>query len=153
MRTAKTLIRLGGCPGWSESLLGAQVITLVLSCSGSNNNKIVNPYPYNVSRILTKFWQTPGCFELLGLQTKIIQAKMFSLQHTQFKRQNLYNTIRGVAEQRSSPELCLTNKTKMHLKQKNELRITRVWGCSKFSKSVTFTSRLMRVWGLCSIKF
>ena len=23
-RTAKTLIRLGGCPGWSESLLGAQ---------------------------------------------------------------------------------------------------------------------------------
>ena len=23
MRTAKTLIRLGGCPGWSESLLGA----------------------------------------------------------------------------------------------------------------------------------
>ena len=24
MRTAKTLIRLGGCPGWSESLLGAQ---------------------------------------------------------------------------------------------------------------------------------
>ena len=24
MRTAKTLLRLGGCPGWSESLLGAQ---------------------------------------------------------------------------------------------------------------------------------
>ena len=24
MQTAKTLIRLGGCPGWSESLLGAQ---------------------------------------------------------------------------------------------------------------------------------
>ena len=31
MRTAKTLIRLGGCPGWSESSLGAQVILLVLS--------------------------------------------------------------------------------------------------------------------------
>ena len=28
-RTAKTLIRLGECPGWSESLLGAQVILLV----------------------------------------------------------------------------------------------------------------------------
>ena len=26
MRSAMTLIRLGGCPGWSESLLGAQVI-------------------------------------------------------------------------------------------------------------------------------
>ena len=36
MRTAKTRIRLGRCQGWSESLLGAQVSLLVLSCSGSN---------------------------------------------------------------------------------------------------------------------
>ena len=36
MRTAKTLIRLGGCPGWSESLLGAHAISLVLSWGGSN---------------------------------------------------------------------------------------------------------------------
>ena len=35
-RTANTLIRLGGCPGWYESSLGAQVILLVLSCDGSN---------------------------------------------------------------------------------------------------------------------
>ena len=28
-----TLIRLGRCPGWSESSLGAQVIVLVLSCA------------------------------------------------------------------------------------------------------------------------
>ena len=34
-RTVKTLIRLGGCPGWSESSLGACVILLVLSCSCS----------------------------------------------------------------------------------------------------------------------
>ena len=34
MRTAKTLIKLGGCPGWSESLLGTHAISLVLSwCS------------------------------------------------------------------------------------------------------------------------
>ena len=32
MRTAKTLIRLGGCPGWSERTLSL----LVLSCRGSN---------------------------------------------------------------------------------------------------------------------
>ena len=38
MRTAKTLIRLGGCPGWSESLLGAHVILLVKSCCGSFYN-------------------------------------------------------------------------------------------------------------------
>ena len=30
MRTGKTLIRLGGCPGWSESSLGAHAILLVL---------------------------------------------------------------------------------------------------------------------------
>ena len=33
-RTAKTLIRLGGCPGWSESSLGTKVILLVLSWGG-----------------------------------------------------------------------------------------------------------------------
>ena len=31
----RRLIRLGGCPGWSKSLLGATVILLVLSCGGS----------------------------------------------------------------------------------------------------------------------
>ena len=35
--TAKTLIRLGGCPGWSESSLGAHAILLVLSRGGSND--------------------------------------------------------------------------------------------------------------------
>ena len=34
-RTAKTLTRLVGCPGWSESLLSALVILLVLSWGGS----------------------------------------------------------------------------------------------------------------------
>ena len=36
MRTAKTLFRLGGCPGWSESSLGAHATLLVLSQGGSN---------------------------------------------------------------------------------------------------------------------
>ena len=35
MRTVKTLIRLGGCPGWSESLLGAHAILLILSWGSS----------------------------------------------------------------------------------------------------------------------
>ena len=33
----RLLIRLGKCPGWSESSLGAHVILLDLSCAGSNN--------------------------------------------------------------------------------------------------------------------
>ena len=39
MRTAKTLIRLGGCPGWSESSLGTHAILLVLSYGGSNGKQ------------------------------------------------------------------------------------------------------------------
>ena len=48
----RRLIRLGGCPGWSESSLGAHAILLVLSCRGSykrvtwNNTLIVHqPVP------------------------------------------------------------------------------------------------------------
>ena len=35
MSAQRRLIRLGGCPGWFESSLGAHVILLVLSCTGS----------------------------------------------------------------------------------------------------------------------
>ena len=41
--TAKTLIRLGGCPGWSESSLGAHAILLVLSWGGSYEFNIQKP--------------------------------------------------------------------------------------------------------------
>ena len=34
------------------------------------------------------------------------------------KKESCTKRIRAVAEQRSSPELCLANKTKIHLKQK-----------------------------------
>ena len=40
MRTAKTLIRPGKCPGWSKSSLGAHVILLVLLCCSSNIYKV-----------------------------------------------------------------------------------------------------------------
>ena len=36
--TAKTLIRLDGCPGWSQSSLGTQVILFVLLCSHSKKD-------------------------------------------------------------------------------------------------------------------
>ena len=39
-----TLIRLGRCPGWYESSLGALVILLVISCGGSFS--IVNAFKY-----------------------------------------------------------------------------------------------------------
>ena len=47
MRTAKTLIRLGGCPGWSESSLGAHSLCwfcqiaahMMNSCNKSGNSR------------------------------------------------------------------------------------------------------------------
>ena len=38
MRTAKTLIRLGGCPGF-RVFVGRILILLVLSCRGSNKHQ------------------------------------------------------------------------------------------------------------------
>ena len=40
MRTAKTLIRMGGCPGLSESSLDAHATLLVLSRGGSNASSL-----------------------------------------------------------------------------------------------------------------
>ena len=48
MWTAKTLIRLGGCPGWSESWLGAHAILLVLSCHGSRFFNILKSCNWNL---------------------------------------------------------------------------------------------------------
>ena len=61
-RTAKTLIRLGKCPGWSGFSLGAQVILLVLSCSGSIIDNDASPcrscctFVWNIS-----WWKCMSC--------------------------------------------------------------------------------------------
>ena len=47
-RTVKTLIRLGWCPGWSESSLGAHVILLVLSCGGSYMSHVTTKPAFGV---------------------------------------------------------------------------------------------------------
>ena len=54
MRTAKTLIRLGGCPGWSESSLGAEVILLFSSCGGSVDLNIWSGTWFLACRICSK---------------------------------------------------------------------------------------------------
>ena len=41
-RTVKTLIRLNGYPGWSVTLLGAQVLLLVLACCSSNHSPMTS---------------------------------------------------------------------------------------------------------------
>ena len=46
--TAKTLIRLGGCPGGSKSSLGTNVILLVLSWGGSKDFFLESTYAAHI---------------------------------------------------------------------------------------------------------
>ena len=67
MRTAKTLIRLGGCPGWSESSLGAQPhIRLVLWWGGS----LYYMYSYSINTVMV-------CF--VGARSKTGQKEMLTI--------------------------------------------------------------------------
>ena len=43
------LIRLGGCPGRSESLLGTHANLLVLSCAGSFLQILMSEFPFSMS--------------------------------------------------------------------------------------------------------
>ena len=70
MRTAKTLIRLGGCPGWSESSLGAHAILLVLSWGGSNSSMtiiILNTCTDRSGQTLTVFFYLFGFYGMSRL--------------------------------------------------------------------------------------
>ena len=52
-RTAKTLIRLSGCPGWSEPYAGRSVILLVLSWAGSYSESYYDDIEYTGADSLT----------------------------------------------------------------------------------------------------
>ena len=55
MGTANTLIRLGRCPGWSESSFGAHVILLVLSCGGSYGTAYTS-FPVSNNNMKLLWW-------------------------------------------------------------------------------------------------
>ena len=61
MRTAKTLIRLGGCPGWSESLLGAHAVLLVLSWGGSFELLLAPGHLSNLCFVITLACDGQAC--------------------------------------------------------------------------------------------
>ena len=115
MQTVKTLVRLGRCPGWSESSLGAQAI-LVLSCAVS-------------------------VISLLGkIQCSYLPALIIVLQeyNSSLQQKSIW-LIRAVAGQRSSPESCFANKTRMFFRAKiKKRRITGPYYTDSFSKSMTF---------------
>ena len=69
-RTAKALIRLGECPGWSESSLGAKAILLVLSWGGSHSESISICISSLVAQKFTTFWR-PSSILKAGLSSAI----------------------------------------------------------------------------------
>ena len=57
---------LGGCPGWSESSLGTQVILLVLTCSGSNaffEDRVCNKK--NLQWMFNADWRHPSASSMM----------------------------------------------------------------------------------------
>ena len=72
---AKTLIRLGGFPGWSESSLGAYVILLVLSCGGPYTSHVTRK---PVFRVFDQLRLKPACSATetsLGLEISAIASR------------------------------------------------------------------------------
>ena len=83
MRTAKTVSRLGGCPGWSEASLGAHVILLVLSWGGSYGDSWSTATSFSDSETVTAIPETamnlslsPRCSTTKLLLPSPLQSRM-----------------------------------------------------------------------------
>ena len=123
---SKTLIRLGGCPGWSESSLGAHLILLVLSrctflstCSRSRNGQFRDGN--NIcSRILFK-----EHLRIVWLWIWIhVRAFTFKMLHdvcllTRFSVQSEHNILPNYSDNYSYFPLHLPTQTNVKLSSKN----------------------------------
>ena len=56
----RRLIRLGGCPGWSESLLGTHAILLVLSWG--NPRRLICVFVVRIKQVLSLHWSASLLF-------------------------------------------------------------------------------------------
>ena len=61
MQTVKTLIRLGGCPGWSESSMGAQPFCCFYTALFGSDDislRVISDWPFNepIESLLPKSW-------------------------------------------------------------------------------------------------
>ena len=68
--TAKALIRLGRCPGWSESSLGTHAILLSLSCCGWILLWLHRKFIALLDGVL-KAWMLTNCFYMLAKKRRI----------------------------------------------------------------------------------
>ena len=91
MRTAKTLIRLGGCPGWSESSLGAQPLCWFCHVEAQISGiKVKVLKGCDVKRYVEKFFWLVNRFWRVTLKHKLITHSF--LHHGIKKCQTYKNT-------------------------------------------------------------
>ena len=152
MRTAKTLIRLGGCPGWSESLLGAHAILLVLSwggsfdCSGSSLLLMLPNSLFQESYIYTFFFQLNFRIsrQLISMQP-LARVSTSPLYHnnclTLLKVRSTPIVITGVITSRLTiPDIATVNSSACILLSRQWITktLTRLQGCGGWSASLLF---------------
>ena len=88
MRTAKTLIRLGGCPDWSEYSLGAHAILLVLSCGGS----------YSLCELQgSSYWYTETMSDNASLFWRSLKKELFTIvRFVNYRKTPKYSDTRKI---------------------------------------------------------
>ena len=104
MGTANTLVRLCWYAGWSESLLGAQVILLVLSCSGSYsicscycicNIGIKHDFPFiNIRKVPREVLKTEGFNTSLGTLRMLMNDKIMFDRYYCINSKNTHQKLR-----------------------------------------------------------
>ena len=78
-RTAKTLIRLGGCPGWSESSLGTQSFSWFYHEAATKpTNWIVRPAKTKISQSIRQVWSVSSLGGCPGWSESSLGAQSFS---------------------------------------------------------------------------
>ena len=114
-RTAKTLIRLGGCPGWSESLLGAHAILLVLSWGSSIVDLFQMVLRRNLDLLFEKFREkrsvllphNPG-YEVSGLEVNV--SKDYIIEPVHVKKETYH-----IGDQRRLRQACTPSQSRQSL--------------------------------------
>ena len=71
-----SVIRLGGCSGWSVSLLSAQTILLVLSWGSSNMTATLVAVEMNAQKTGSKIWQVVSYNSSLTFFSWIVTVKI-----------------------------------------------------------------------------
>ena len=153
MRTAKTLIRLGGCPGWSESSLGAQSFCWfcheaahAFDCKAVLIRRIIEfrivfffCFFSQIGKFSSKLGKTHTCFALgtaLFTGSGYVGRKVHNDNWQTYKRKLdiWYDSTFWAGETFASSQLCLVtwyNDTKEMQQFCNA--ITKLYGVSNFA--------------------